>query len=338
MAHVELAAPDLPWRYSPVPFAAGAAGVRPWLVLVVGLPGEVELLDGGRVRLTGAELFAQHPLTLAAPLGPCPRRRRPAVRPGRLATVADDGAGLHRRARPRLAGHRRGRRLDSARRLVAVAVRFGGPAAASTPGRSAPSPIRATSPRSPSASTRSPRRRRRELRARRFGRAAVGVEPFADEPLAAGGALTVVPQPGDPPLFDDLPGARRRGRRVARRQRRAGRPVGADDAALRRAVASRPRRRRAVAVATAGRRRPARRLAARAARRSSSPWCRRPRRLGGDRVAGPDQRRRHTAGRRGGRRRATHPSPGASVSVRRAACGCGGCRPSRWPDWRRCRR
>ncbi|WP_049561968.1 hypothetical protein [Nonomuraea sp. SBT364] len=62
MPHVELAAPDLPWRYSRARHVAGAPRVRPWLVLVVGSREEVSLLPDGRVRLSGAELFAQHPL------------------------------------------------------------------------------------------------------------------------------------------------------------------------------------------------------------------------------------------------------------------------------------
>ncbi|MEJ7698120.1 MAG: hypothetical protein WKF71_00520 [Pyrinomonadaceae bacterium] len=41
-AYVELAAADLPWRYSPE-----GGGGRPWLALVVGTPKEVHLLDGG---------------------------------------------------------------------------------------------------------------------------------------------------------------------------------------------------------------------------------------------------------------------------------------------------
>ena len=62
MAHVELAAPDLPWRYSPVAHTPGMTGLRPWLVLVVGTPSEVTLLADGRVRLSGASLFDAHPL------------------------------------------------------------------------------------------------------------------------------------------------------------------------------------------------------------------------------------------------------------------------------------
>ena len=50
MAHVELAAPDLPWRYTPEPHT-GAPALRPWLVLVVGTPAEVSLEADGRVAL-----------------------------------------------------------------------------------------------------------------------------------------------------------------------------------------------------------------------------------------------------------------------------------------------
>lgn len=49
-AYVELAAADLPWRYSP-----DGGGGRPWLVLVVGRPEQVTLLDGGGlVQLDGS--------------------------------------------------------------------------------------------------------------------------------------------------------------------------------------------------------------------------------------------------------------------------------------------
>ena len=71
MAHVELATPDLPWRYIPQPHAPGLVAVRPWLVLVVGTPAEVLLLADGRVQLTSQEvfegrtLFDWHPLANA---------------------------------------------------------------------------------------------------------------------------------------------------------------------------------------------------------------------------------------------------------------------------------
>lgn len=50
---------DLPWRYSPEP--AGSNGIRPWLVLVVGEPGEVGVWRDGTVTLTAAAQ-ARHPL------------------------------------------------------------------------------------------------------------------------------------------------------------------------------------------------------------------------------------------------------------------------------------
>ncbi len=55
----ELAAEDLPWRYSPV-HAAGET-LAPWIVLVVGTTAEVTLLAGQRVRLSSGVL-ADHPL------------------------------------------------------------------------------------------------------------------------------------------------------------------------------------------------------------------------------------------------------------------------------------
>ena len=57
--HVDLAAPDLPWRYTPQ-LAAGAR-LRPWLALVVGTPDEVQLQAGGQVTL-GLGALAGHDL------------------------------------------------------------------------------------------------------------------------------------------------------------------------------------------------------------------------------------------------------------------------------------
>ena len=51
--YVELAEPDLPWRYSPVPNQPG--GVQPWLALLVGGPDEVAL-GNGIVTVSGAML------------------------------------------------------------------------------------------------------------------------------------------------------------------------------------------------------------------------------------------------------------------------------------------
>jgi hypothetical protein len=62
-AFVELAAPDVPWRYAPVP-ATGDAW-RPWIVLVVGPTSDVALLPGGRVGISKAVL-QQHGLADSA--------------------------------------------------------------------------------------------------------------------------------------------------------------------------------------------------------------------------------------------------------------------------------
>jgi hypothetical protein len=77
-AHVDLAAEDLPWRYTP----AKASGdvLRPWIVLVVGTPSEVVLKANNLVDLAASVLQA-HPLEQSA----------------RWAHVQDDGA--HRVAR-----------------------------------------------------------------------------------------------------------------------------------------------------------------------------------------------------------------------------------------------
>ena len=54
--HADLAAPDLPWRYTPR-LAAGAT-LRPWLALVVGTSDEVQLQPGGQVTLSQAAIAA----------------------------------------------------------------------------------------------------------------------------------------------------------------------------------------------------------------------------------------------------------------------------------------
>ena len=61
--HVDFAAPDLPWRYTPQ--LPSGTGLRPWLVLVVGTATEVRLQPGGSVELTGAVLSA-HDLARSA--------------------------------------------------------------------------------------------------------------------------------------------------------------------------------------------------------------------------------------------------------------------------------
>lgn len=62
-AYVELSAPDLPWRYTPQ-LATGLA-LRPWIVLVVGTPDEVQLHEGRTVTLTNSVLAA-HDLAASA--------------------------------------------------------------------------------------------------------------------------------------------------------------------------------------------------------------------------------------------------------------------------------
>lgn len=57
---VELAATDLPWRYTPQHHDGET--LPPWIVLVVGTTAEVSILPGRQVRLSGA-LLNDHPLT-----------------------------------------------------------------------------------------------------------------------------------------------------------------------------------------------------------------------------------------------------------------------------------
>lgn len=59
-ATAELSQPDLPWRYSPV--LANNETLRPWLVLVVGTPDEIEVVGDEQVRLSTA-LTADYPLS-----------------------------------------------------------------------------------------------------------------------------------------------------------------------------------------------------------------------------------------------------------------------------------
>lgn len=64
--YVELAADDLPWRYTPAPTpSAGSAALHPWLVLVVGLEGSELIIAGDHVQLDVA-VQAAHPLGVAA--------------------------------------------------------------------------------------------------------------------------------------------------------------------------------------------------------------------------------------------------------------------------------
>ena len=52
--HVDLAAPDLPWRYSPT--LANGRQLVPWIVLVVGTPATVTLLPNQLVQLSGSAI------------------------------------------------------------------------------------------------------------------------------------------------------------------------------------------------------------------------------------------------------------------------------------------
>jgi hypothetical protein len=61
-AHVELADPALPWRYTPAASpAAGTGAQRPWLALVVGVEGDELTLTGDRATL-GVAVQNAHPL------------------------------------------------------------------------------------------------------------------------------------------------------------------------------------------------------------------------------------------------------------------------------------
>src|SRR4029453_5409765 len=65
-AHIEFAAPDLPWRYSPDE-PTGAAGQRrmfPWLVLLAGREEDLVLLGKNRVRVSSS-VFDKAPLNLS---------------------------------------------------------------------------------------------------------------------------------------------------------------------------------------------------------------------------------------------------------------------------------
>jgi hypothetical protein len=206
MAHVELAAPDLPWRYSPQPHAAGLVAVRPWLILVVGTPAEVIPLPDGRVQLTGAALFAAHPLAAAHRWAHvhtvagrsfariiCPRALTTgqeyvaALVPGWQANLAADGSstladswadGTASVALPCFDRWTFRTTVDPGD-FATLAQRL--------------EPLTGAD--------------RQLLAERQFGRAQVAVGPVPGTTLATGAALTVVPEPGDPPVTDPLPPA-----------------------------------------------------------------------------------------------------------------------------------
>ena len=203
LAHVEHAAPDLPWRYSPQQYDP-VAPVRPWLVLVVGTPAEVALLPGGRVQLSGAELFAQHPLAASARWAHVhatpgrtfarivsPRRLTTdqdwlaVLVPAWTVTFAPDGSSTLRDSWPGDAGPSVLPCFDSwAFRTTADPGDFAAVSRRLEPLTEADTAM---------------------LTARGFGRARVAVGLVPGTTLSAAGALMVVPGPADPPVVDPLP-------------------------------------------------------------------------------------------------------------------------------------
>ena len=206
MPFVELDAPDVPWRFSPVPYAAGMPAVRPWMVLVVGTPDEVQRLADGRVTLSGAELFGTHPLAqsfLWAHVHETPGRTFSRIlSPRELALDRDYIAVLVPAWRAQFNADGTSTLTDSwptAQASVTLPC-FDSWTFHTTadPGDFA-SISQLLEPLTDADSA--------MLRAKQFGRAKVGVGPLAGTTLAAGGALTVVPEPADPPVTDPLPPA-----------------------------------------------------------------------------------------------------------------------------------
>ena len=206
MAHVELAAPDLPWRYSPEPHAPGLVKVRPWLILVVGTPTEVTRLADGRVQLTGSALFTAHPLAVAHRWAHvhtvggrtfariiCPRQLETdqdyvaALVPGWQATLASDGTST-------LADSW----ADSSPSVTLPCFDSWGFRTTTDPGDFAAVAQRLEPLTDEDAQL---------LATSQFGRAQVAIGPLPGTTLATGAALTVVPEPGDPPVQDPLPKA-----------------------------------------------------------------------------------------------------------------------------------
>ena len=204
MPFVELDGSDLPWRFSPVPYAVGMPAVRPWLVLVVGTPDEVRRVADGQVTLSGAELFGSHPLDqsfLWAHVHETPGRTFSRIlSPRELALDQDYVAVLVPAWQAQFDGDGTSTLTDS--------WAGAGPSVTlpcfdswtfhttADPGDFA-SISQLLEPLSDADSA--------MLRAKQFGRANVDVGPLAGTSLAAGGALTVVPEPGDPPVTDSLP-------------------------------------------------------------------------------------------------------------------------------------
>ena len=211
MAHVEVATPDLPWRYSPQPHAAGLVAVRPWLVLVVGTPVEVTRLADGRVRLTslalfeGKTLFDWHPLADAhrwahvhTVAGRSPFAR--IISPRKLGTGQDYVAALVPGWQAVVAADGTSTLVDSwsvgAGVVTLKCFDSWGFRTTSEEGDFA-SIARRLEPLSDDD--------QRLLAKKQFGRAQVAVGPVPGTVLAAGAALTVVPRAGEAPVTDPLP-------------------------------------------------------------------------------------------------------------------------------------
>ena len=62
LVHVDFTEPDLPWRYTPQPADAGR--LRPWLVLLVGTPDELQV-EGALVRRVEGPVLQAHDLALS---------------------------------------------------------------------------------------------------------------------------------------------------------------------------------------------------------------------------------------------------------------------------------
>jgi len=212
MAHVEVATPDLPWRYSPQPHAAGLVAVRPWLVLVVGTPAEVTRLADGRVQLTSLALFEGKTLFDWHPLADAHRwahvhtivDRSPFARiisPRRLGTGQDYVAALVPGWQAVLAADGTSTLADSwsggAGSVTLKCFDSWGFRTTSEEGDFA-SIARRLEPLSDDD--------QRLLAEKQFGRAQVAVGPVPGTVLATGAALTVVPKAGEPPVTDPLPG------------------------------------------------------------------------------------------------------------------------------------
>ena len=329
MAHVELDAPDLPWRYTPEP-NTGAAALRPWLVLVVGTPAEVSLQPDGRVELAGAALFKQHPLSVShrwahvheTPGADVLARRQPAV--------AGSRCRVRRRSRPGLADAGPGGRDAHPGRLVGRRDPVGDAAVfrqLGLPHDRGPGRLRVDLAPARAAQ----RRRRGDARREAVRPCPRRGRPRSGHRALGGGRAHGRAGPGRSAGRRPAPAARRGRGRAALQGPRRRRPLGADAPALRRPVVPGSGRRRAVGMAAAGRRHRARRLAPPTARRPPPPGRGRARRLDRDRVAGPDLRRRGRAGRRRRGSRPAHPASGHRPARRRVVVAAAGAHRSGRP-------